>query len=208
MRDSERLSTLINIISTQRIHNQQELHDAMFKEGYDMTQSTISRDLKTLRIKKTNKIYGLPTDKPYIRIHKQHIHKGESLHWYAMTTRKYREKQVADLLATKGIETWLPERHTEGVGSPYQTIIPKIIFIHCSQHQCRSETFVDGTMGYIIHPENHQPVVIPDEEIIMFQKLLTLCDVVIDFDEEVFEHDESTSIHPLTGVGYLMVRKK
>lgn len=205
MRDSERLSTLIRIISEQDIHDQQELHDAMLREGYDMTQSTISRDLKALKAKKirsefqpstARKIYFIPEETRYIRIRKQHQMQGEELHWYAMTTRKYREQQVADQLSVKGIECLV------------QNVIPKLVFIHCTAAQQQSETFVDGTTGYLINPENQMPVIIPNDEISTFRTLLSRNDIVIDFDEEVFDQDESMQIYPLTGIGYIMVNEK
>ncbi len=202
MRDSERLSTLIRIVSEQDIHDQQELHDAMLREGYNLTQSTISRDLKALKARKirsdcqpqsARKIYFIPEETRYIRIRRQHQMRGEELHWYAMTTRKYREQQVADQLSAKGIECLV------------QNVIPKMVFIHCTNAQQQTETFVDGTTGYLINPGNQTPIIIPDDEINTFRNLLIRNDIVIDFDEEIFDQDESAQTYPLTGVGFLMI---
>ena len=71
-----RLDRIKAIIHTQEISNQEELAQALAKEGYRQTQSVLSRDLKLLKVVKgmTNSgkpIYMLP-ENPYYRRVKEH----------------------------------------------------------------------------------------------------------------------------------------
>lgn len=67
----QRLTRIRAIIGSQQICNQDELSSALAKEGFTLTQSSISRDLKLLKVVKgTTKdgksIYMLP-ENPYYR---------------------------------------------------------------------------------------------------------------------------------------------
>ena len=67
----QRLTRIRAIIGSQQICNQDELSSALAKEGFTLTQSSISRDLKLLKVVKgTTKdgksVYMLP-ENPYYR---------------------------------------------------------------------------------------------------------------------------------------------
>lgn len=47
---SKRHSKIIEIINTKAIETQEELADELKKAGFDITQATVSRDIKTLRL--------------------------------------------------------------------------------------------------------------------------------------------------------------
>lgn len=69
----DRLETLRLIISSQEMSNQEELLAALRKEGYVVTQATLSRDLKQLKVAKAatmrgNYIYVLPNVTMYKRV--------------------------------------------------------------------------------------------------------------------------------------------
>lgn len=69
----DRLETLRLIISSQEMGNQEELLAALRKEGYVVTQATLSRDLKQLKVAKAatmrgNYIYVLPNVTMYKRV--------------------------------------------------------------------------------------------------------------------------------------------
>lgn len=69
----DRLETLRLIISSQEMGNQEELLAALRKEGYVVTQATLSRDLKQLKVAKAatmrgNYIYVLPNMTMYKRV--------------------------------------------------------------------------------------------------------------------------------------------
>lgn len=49
---NERQLKILSIISSRAIHTQEELKDALVAEGYAVTQATVSRDIKYLRLKK------------------------------------------------------------------------------------------------------------------------------------------------------------
>ncbi|HDQ15114.1 MAG TPA: arginine repressor [Sediminispirochaeta sp.] len=64
---SERLKKIKELIRAHRIENQEGLLDHLQKEGFHVTQATLSRDLKYLRVSKisdgwTGYYYSLPTD--------------------------------------------------------------------------------------------------------------------------------------------------
>ena len=70
---NDRLEALRMIISSQELGSQDELLDALKKEGFQLTQATLSRDLKQLKVAKAasmrgNYVYVLPNDTMYKRV--------------------------------------------------------------------------------------------------------------------------------------------
>ena len=69
----DRLETLRMIISSREMGSQEELLVALQKEGFQLTQATLSRDLKQLKVAKAasmggNYVYVLPNVAMYTRI--------------------------------------------------------------------------------------------------------------------------------------------
>jgi len=70
---NSRLEALRMIISSQEMSSQEDLLAALQKEGYQLTQATLSRDLKQLKVAKAssmsgNYVYVLPNDTMYKRV--------------------------------------------------------------------------------------------------------------------------------------------
>ena len=70
---NSRLEALRMIISSQELGSQEELLSALQKEGFQLTQATLSRDLKQLKVAKAssmsgNYVYVLPNDTMYKRV--------------------------------------------------------------------------------------------------------------------------------------------
>ncbi len=68
-----RLETLRMIISSKQMSSQEELLGALHKEGFEVTQATLSRDLKQLKVAKAammdgNYVYVLPSVTMYKRV--------------------------------------------------------------------------------------------------------------------------------------------
>lgn len=74
MREKEnRLEALRLIISSQQLGSQEELLTALQKEGFKLTQATLSRDLKQLKVAKAatmngSYVYVLPNETMYKRV--------------------------------------------------------------------------------------------------------------------------------------------
>ena len=69
---SDRLDTIKMIISSQEVGLQDDLIQALKKEGFNVTQATLSRDLKQLKVAKAatpegGYVYVLPNDVMYPR---------------------------------------------------------------------------------------------------------------------------------------------
>ncbi|WP_353331476.1 arginine repressor [Bacteroides sedimenti] len=69
---SKRLDSIKMIISSMEIGSQEELLQELAKEGYELTQATLSRDLKQMKVAKAattngNYVYVLPNDTMYKR---------------------------------------------------------------------------------------------------------------------------------------------
>ena len=65
------------IISSKEVGSQDELLQELLKEGYSLTQATLSRDLKQLKVAKAasmngNYVYVLPNNTMYKRMTEQH----------------------------------------------------------------------------------------------------------------------------------------
>jgi len=72
-----RLEALRMIISSQELGSQDELLMALKREGFQLTQATLSRDLKQLKVAKAatmrgNYVYVLPNDTMYKRVSTPH----------------------------------------------------------------------------------------------------------------------------------------
>ena len=70
---NSRLEALRLIISSQQFGSQEELLSALQGEGYKLTQATLSRDLKQLKVAKAasmsgNYVYVLPNETMYKRV--------------------------------------------------------------------------------------------------------------------------------------------
>ena len=56
---SKRHLKILEIISKKDIYTQEELSEELRQAGFDVTQSTVSRDIKTLRLMKTQDYNGI-----------------------------------------------------------------------------------------------------------------------------------------------------
>jgi transcriptional regulator of arginine metabolism len=70
---NNRLETLRMIISSRQMGSQEELLNALQQEGFKLTQATLSRDLKQLKVAKASTlrgdyVYVLPNDTMYKRV--------------------------------------------------------------------------------------------------------------------------------------------
>lgn len=70
---NDRLEALRMIISSQEMSCQEELLTALRKEGFQLTQATLSRDLKQLKVAKATSMHGryiyvLPNETMYKRV--------------------------------------------------------------------------------------------------------------------------------------------
>ncbi len=69
-----RMEFLKMLISSQELSSQEEVLQALAKEGYNVTQATLSRDLKQLKVAKAasssgSYVYVLPNETMYKRVH-------------------------------------------------------------------------------------------------------------------------------------------
>lgn len=74
---NNRLDTIKMIISSKEIGSQDELLQELIKEGFSLTQATLSRDLKQLKVAKAasmngNYVYVLPNNTMYKRMTEPH----------------------------------------------------------------------------------------------------------------------------------------
>ena len=74
---NNRLDAIKMIISSKEVGSQDELLQELLKEGYSLTQATLSRDLKQLKVAKAasmngNYVYVLPNNTMYKRMTEQH----------------------------------------------------------------------------------------------------------------------------------------
>ena len=72
---NSRLDAIRLILSTQEIGSQEELLSELAKEGFKLTQATLSRDLKQLKVAKASSmngkyVYVLPNETMYKRVTK------------------------------------------------------------------------------------------------------------------------------------------
>lgn len=70
---NSRMETLKMLISSKELSNQEEVLEALAKEGFKLTQATLSRDLKQLKVAKASSmngkyVYVLPNETMYKRV--------------------------------------------------------------------------------------------------------------------------------------------
>lgn len=74
---NSRLDAIKDIISEQKVSCQEELLDELARKGFKLTQATLSRDLKQLKVAKANSVVGkpyyvLPNNTMYRRVKEHH----------------------------------------------------------------------------------------------------------------------------------------
>jgi len=74
---NSRLDAIKMIISSKEVGSQEELLQELLKEGFQLTQATLSRDLKQLKVAKAasmngNYVYVLPNNTMYRRVTEPH----------------------------------------------------------------------------------------------------------------------------------------
>ena len=72
---NDRIETIKMLISSKELGSQKEVLDELEKEGFVVTQATLSRDLKQLKVAKAASmngkyVYVLPNETMYRRVHK------------------------------------------------------------------------------------------------------------------------------------------
>lgn len=72
---SDRMAVLKQLIATEQMSSQDEVLKAMAKRGIQMTQTTLSRDMKQLKVAKTANsrgqyVYVVPDEAMYKRVHR------------------------------------------------------------------------------------------------------------------------------------------
>ena len=204
MEKKERLGILKRLVEEGLCHDQQELIEAMKAEGCDVTQSTLSRDMSTLGIKKErlskgNYRYTIAQKDGYVRVHETHIDPKEEKHWYVMFTRIYKERQTTDELLSQGIEAWIPEqivkkRWSDRIKTTKKTVISRIVFVHCGEQTRLRRSFVTYTLGYMSDKVTHTPVIIPDKQMRDFQTVITQSDNDVIFTEEQLQPGQKVRI--------------
>lgn len=75
---NDRIAVLKQLISNHQLGSQDELLKALSKRGFVVTQATLSRDLKKLKVAKTANargqyVYVLPDETMYKRVHRLHM---------------------------------------------------------------------------------------------------------------------------------------
>lgn len=116
-----RLDLIKQIIQTQEIGNQEELAQALQREGHNLTQSSLSRDLKALKVVKglTSKgrpIYMLP-ENPYYRRVRDNRSQGTSVLNGYLTIRISGQLAVIKCRPgyASGLASDIDNMHLEGV---------------------------------------------------------------------------------------------
>ena len=120
-----RLSVLKELIKNNRIDNQDTLLDLLAKEGFSVTQATLSRDLKMLKVGKISDgwsgyYYALPendliseSEKSYIQDVRRGVVSIEfSGNFGVIKTRSGHANSVALALASRYPKYWEPWRET------------------------------------------------------------------------------------------------
>lgn len=194
MRNSERLEILKRIIRENEVSGQAELIGKMQEFGYQMTQSTLSRDLAAIKATKVKASSGkskymLPVEKRYVRTATHKVTDDDVSHWFIMYTRRYHEKKVAEHLNSLGVEAWVPvqlvrRRWSDRMKTMEKLVITKVVFIHCSEKRRLADTFIPATMGYMTDYVTHSAAIIPDAQVELFKKMISQTDIPVEFTEE------------------------
>jgi transcriptional regulator of arginine metabolism len=93
MKRKERLRAIKEIINSKRISSQEELRDALLKIGADVTQSTISRDIRDIRL---TKIRNFKQEEYYVM---DKSNKDKSLFTVEKLQSKFKESVISTNVA-------------------------------------------------------------------------------------------------------------
>jgi transcriptional regulator of arginine metabolism len=93
MKRKERLRAIKEIINSKRISSQEELRDELLKMGADVTQSTISRDIRDIRL---TKIRNFKQEEYYVM---DKSNKDKSLFTVEKLQSKFKESVISTNVA-------------------------------------------------------------------------------------------------------------
>ena len=105
---ANRLDAIKMIISSKDISSQEELLQALDKEGFELTQATLSRDLKQLKVAKAANmngkyVYVLPNNIMYKRSNDQRNADDQRLHFPPFLQEHCRHPHPARLCQQHGL---------------------------------------------------------------------------------------------------------
>ena len=108
---NNRLDAIKMIISSKEVGSQEELLQELLKEGFQLTQATLSRDLKQLKVAKAasmngNYVYVLPNNTMYRRMTEQHS-ATEMREWTVSVELNSREIWRLSVLVRDMLAVWL-----------------------------------------------------------------------------------------------------
>lgn len=203
MRDSDRLFTLKQLITNSNITTQQQLIELMAKRGFQMTQSSLSRDLSAIHaVKMTRengeKIYVIQPPENYVRVPHSMPMQAENQHWFVLHVRMFHEKKVLERLKAKGMECWIPSqtvrrKWSDRIKVMEVLVITKCVFVHCTEIQ-RKDAFDVDTMGYFMDYVTGHPAIIPDDQMHTFMSVVEKSSVPVEFTEELLQPGEQVLI--------------
>lgn len=206
MEKKKRLGILQRLIEEGQCSDQQSLMDAMKAEGCDVTQSTLSRDLAELKVKKIRLGKGRfryelqkKETEGYTRIHETIEDPNEEKHWFVMFTRIYKEQTSVEELTELGIEAWIPlitvkKKWSDRIKIQKKPAITRIVFVHCSEKTRLAQSFVANTLGYMSDRLTHRPVIIPDRQMKDFQTVIEQNELAVTFTEEKLQPGKKVRI--------------
>ena len=177
-----RLDALKKIIEANTCNDQSQLLEALAAKGINTTQSTLSRDLAALKVRKVksetdgSSLFVLPQATSYIRVHTPFSEDSEA-HWYVLLTRPLHEKVVAERLSALGIENWLPvqkirRRWSDRMKTITVPVISGMVFVHCTDSVRKERTFSADTKSYLMDHTSGMVAIIPDRQMNDFRLLL------------------------------------
>lgn len=132
---------------------------------------------------------------------------ARSKHWLAAYVRPYHEKKTSARLSIMGIENFLPiqeEIHqwSDRRKKISRILIPMLIFVRVDKAEQSLVLTHPSVCRYMVNPDKHLPLVIPDAQMERFKFMLDYSEQAISVSDEPFAPGEQIRVvkGPLTGL--------
>ncbi|WP_302459012.1 UpxY family transcription antiterminator [Mediterranea massiliensis] len=97
--------------------------------------------------------------------------------WLVLYVKSCMERKTAQRLAAMGIESYVPvqtvtRRYSDRLKKMEQLVLPLVVFVHVTPSERRQALTLGAATRYLVLRGQHEPAVIPDEQLRQFRFML------------------------------------
>lgn len=110
-------------------------------------------------------------------------------HWLVLYVKSCMERKTAQRLAAMGIESYVPvqtvtRRWSDRLKKVEKLVLPLVVFVHVNHSERQLALTLGAATRYLVLRGQHEPAVIPDEQLRQFRFMLDYSPEAVGFSAE------------------------